>query len=42
MLQLSRQPELRAFLAACGLPPDTLQRLSAAAAMRRSETARAR
>lgn len=42
ILELSRQPELRVFLAACGLPPDTLDRLSVAAAMRRSETVRAR
>lgn len=42
VLHLAHQPELRVFLAACGLPPETLQRLSAAAALRRSETARAR
>ncbi|BDA48303.1 probable lipase at C-terminar half [Coccomyxa sp. Obi] len=42
ILRLAQQPELRVFLAACGLPPDTLRRLSVAAAMRRTESARAR
>ncbi len=42
ILRLAQQPELRVFLASCGLPPDTLRRLSMAAAMRRTDSARAR
>jgi hypothetical protein len=37
ILELAQQKELRAFLSSCGLPPSTLQRLSAAADLRRRE-----